>query len=1801
VTRARWLKRGVIALGALVGLRLLLAVGAHPVAGMVAANRGLELRWDSHALSLLAGSFEARALACGGDSTPPFLVVERIHVDVDLRALMSGRLVVEQLEVDGLRLAAGLDAEGRLRLGGGYDPARLAGAQAGDQAGAAPDQSTSPRPFLLPAVLPLELQQASVRHAKLEWRDEGAGGESETIEFELEAERLLALGGEGRAMLRASAPRLLDALRVEVRTRVAQDENEPRAGRTNLELDAQLAGLRTARLATHLRRLGVVARGERIDGACAATLALEGSVEARDGVLEQRTQVDFALRQATLSNDGVEALGLASAALRVDHRPGRIQIDLARLAAPRARIVLGQDGIPSLAGLGFDASRAQGVAADAPGTAPRRAVGGLALDAAGFELAAGRVELVDERTSPSLIHALEDGALRLAVLPSDAPGAFAANLVASARMPGTAQELEARAEASFGQAATFALQATAAQVDLARFADLLAPLGLAPASRPADLTIKASLSARRSGDDWTVDGRIEDLAARDGVHALAAGAVALEGLTVGDSGVVVQSLAWRGVEVDVRRSSDGALHLPLVSWTGVPEGQGGTGGPPPATGTTNATSTTNSGAAASTAPFPSLRLGKLELGARRLRFVDEVVQPATTLELADADFVLEDLRAGGEGAQGARWSAAARAPSLWDSASAAGTLELSPDWRLRLDARMRATGVRLGHCQAYLTPFGVQALAGATDLGAALASDAHFDGGTMRLSTKLSDATWTTAGVEWAACRGLRVDGLVVGPSGLAIEVLEVEATRLALRRDAQGGFQALGLRFDPRAGQPVATFGAPPASSTPKDPVAGLVAALSAPPAIPTLPALLLKRADLRQLTLALHDDDPALPFAGALVVSGELQDLGTRAPAAPLARLEWALPPLCAKGSIEAKARIEVDRHELTSAKFQVDGLDLQALAPWLPPGLAGEARALSARGELAASVAWQPELSAWLLVSEVEVVDRSAPDAPRTLARFDRARASLAEWSRGRLVFEALELAGAELELERDAQGGVHALGLVVAASGGKASGEEASGAEASGAEELGAHRSAPLPSSASWRWRLDGLPQLELRHLDLAVRRLSWRDALLGGEPLELRLEAIQSEPWIALAQKDGVARPWVVEARGSLLPLVGDWRARLRLAAMQLSPALSASFEARDFDPAGLARIAPRFEGIVDLSPLAQAEFETGFEAKLSFPRRDELDFDWSNGVAAEFDVLATALRSAPADAGGRALLGVDGVEVDVKRWSPRTGDLHIPRLVVRTPRALVVRDGSRLQVAGAWLDLARFAARLDPAQERELDSTTDSAAGRGPGPATLPAPASALGAEPASTPLELATPPVPELRIDELSVDGLDLVVRDEGVDPPSVVPLADLDLSVRRFTTRMLREPRSVRFTMDLGAGEVPMPRRVGSHGLVAGLAKAVEGKLAGRQENLTVEPRKLLEEASLSGRLQLVPEPRATLRAGASAVELLGLRGNAREVGVDIGDGLLDVELRARLVGDELDLDTTATLTDLSLSEPKSGPIETYFALPMPLDAVLFLLKDSEDRIRVPVALSASTRGVGGGAIAAAAGRAAVAVVARAVASAPLRALKAFIDLDTESKGVARGERAYAAFAPGVATLEPGAVAALEPLLARLRSDPALRVVVQHRLSSADVDRMELLANPSSADVLALQERLRARRAELQARHERLAADARASQGAWRTERVAELRAAWLGVVEELGSVEAALDELGVLQRPGADRHRANRTRAAALLLGQRRLAELVELLESARPDASVECEVRAANLQVAQDEDAGAGAVLVVLRRR
>ena len=128
--RARtWLRRAGWTVGALAGARLLLAVGLAPAASWIANTQGLNLAWDSHELSLSGGEVRLTGLriAKAGEAQPAFVTIESLHADVDLRALLDGRLVVTQVVVDSPIARAGLDAQGAVRLAGDFDPLSLLG------------------------------------------------------------------------------------------------------------------------------------------------------------------------------------------------------------------------------------------------------------------------------------------------------------------------------------------------------------------------------------------------------------------------------------------------------------------------------------------------------------------------------------------------------------------------------------------------------------------------------------------------------------------------------------------------------------------------------------------------------------------------------------------------------------------------------------------------------------------------------------------------------------------------------------------------------------------------------------------------------------------------------------------------------------------------------------------------------------------------------------------------------------------------------------------------------------------------------------------------------------------------------------------------------------------------------------------------------------------------------------------------------------------------------------------------------------------------------------------------------------------------------------------------------------------------------------------------------------------------------------------------------------------------------------------------------------------------------------------
>jgi hypothetical protein len=159
---------------------------------------------------------------------------------------------------------------------------------------------------------------------------------------------------------------------------------------------------------------------------------------------------------------------------------------------------------------------------------------------------------------------------------------------------------------------------------------------------------------------------------------------------------------------------------------------------------------------------------------------------------------------------------------------------------------------------------------------------------------------------------------------------------------------------------------------------------------------------------------------------------------------------------------------------------------------------------------------------------------------------------------------------------------------------------------------------------------------------------------------------------------------------------------------------------------------------------------------------------------------------------------------------------------------------------------------------------------------------------------------------------------------------------------------------------------------------------------------------------------------------------------------------------------------------------------------------------------------------------------------------------------------------------------------------------VQVQHRFGGADVARAEALANPSAEDCLQLAAGLRGARAELRRDRAELAAKVRAAWGVGPgaaqpagTDRLRALEGA-------IAANDDALDRVLELLRPGAERYRDKRTRAAALAVARERVEVLRRWLAAQGVEGlDARFEAKSPSFDVAQDD--APGTALVVLRRR
>jgi len=1820
--RRRWLAVLLWIVGAAVVLRLLLWLALPIVLDSVAGGFGLRCELGDLSLSLRTGRLELHDLTLLPKDGPAPAdadsfreahaadgrvgALEYAVVDLDMQALLSGRLHAERVDVDGLEWRQALppatasgDGTTDETRDGTTDEARDGSAAHEAAPNEGSDAGREPVPTDL--TLPFSVAALRVQHARCLLRDDSVSPPLATmVSLDVRLSDLGSAERPARLLIRADASGVLDELRIEG---TLSGDRSRQAG----DLSVLLRGLHPAAVAGYLTGASIAP----VAGAIGLRLSLSGEAQAT-GAHGELCSAKLSLDGLRLDADGRTALALQSLRLDVpslagaSRGVGRTELGELLVTGLHAAVERLPSGALRVAGLDLlpatpDAASPAPtpVAAAAP---PHAAPAATPWSLAQLALSDVQLDVRDGGVSPVTDLRVQVAELKLGPLQSDAGAdAAPAQLSATLHAPGLCDTLTL--------AGTLAPFGPLVGADVSLQLEGLVPQRAEPYLRAAGLrsTLQAGslalrVQAQTGTDDHgalTASARLSDLILRDGERTLLAlPAVVLDGFVASadGSGVQVRDVDITGPALDLRRDAGGALHLLGLATLTAEERQADPAGASAPAGASPAGAPVASPAPAG----PRWLLGQLRWHDIALHVIDEAVSPPIDLALRDAGLELTDLAFGGDPARGesqtGKLTLRLGAEGIVQQLVLQGTVESRPGpLDLTADLALQLTGIQGGQAAAWMEAAGLQSAWADGRFALALHAVVAQRGDVLHADAELGKLALDNAGQRWLGLERLSFGGVEFGAAGLRVGALELAGLDLRAERDAQGGVLFAGVRLPPAAApSAVATSAAASTEPAPSG-SAGAGSASADATAGAAAMHVVLERLALDDVRLHVVDAavSPTAEFDAQLAVLVTGFDSAAPDGSAPAQfDLTLAVPGTLERLALQGDVLLTRDSQRLRAALLAT-GLGAGALSGYLPSGVRCELRdgrlalQLDALHEPSAAGGERVEFS----LHDVRLNDGAEGRPLFALSRLACVAPRL-DVGGGVVELDELSLRGVQLAAHRGADGALHALGMAF----GNAAVADAPAKDAPGdaVTTLAAPDDAPLsapsaaPTAASTASpALAALPEVRLKTLDVELEQFAWRDESQPGQPEVLaRLRLFNPAPLELLSHDPEALPPWELVCVAGASPVIEALKLDLRIAPFIAQPSIDLKLAASGIRGAGLTAVVPSLAAGIDGSELVAGTLAAQLDAQLQWPRRSPVDFDLSHGFGLRLALSGLELRAQPQ---GELLAGLDGLELDVKRISPASGDVHVERLELRTPHALLVNRADGMRVLGL---------RLIPAPPGDAtDAATAGAEVEAADPAAPPAAAPAPGVAGATT-------RAPEFRLDAATITGLDLQFRDETLSPPLLLPINALDAELTGFNTSP-QATRPMRFGVFLGAGEVPLPKPVKSSSVLAGFASATVASLAGADESQTViEQRRVFQEISLTGRLTNGPSPQGWAQLNIAALELMSFASAARSAGVVIGDGVLDASVKLRFLGsDGLAIDSSTTLTDLSLSEPANGPISQYLKLPAPLDTVVFLLRDQEGRIVLDLNLGGGAGGVSGAELAHEAVATLGALTTRAVASSPLRMTGTL----TDAFGVTGGVEELLPEVPvlmnfGVAdaALQPDQLGQLAPLLARLAADENLTLVLEHVLGEGDVAHEALLANPPAEETAQVVERLRQMRGELQRQREELAAQASSYFAVGREDEAASASEKLRSVDHDLGVVEQGLDHVLDLMRPGAERRADQRTRMAGLALGNQRLATVAAALrEAGLQDSLSVIEVRPARWLVATGEEGGHVALTPRLR--
>jgi hypothetical protein len=829
-----------------------------------------------------------------------------------------------------------------------------------------------------------------------------------------------------------------------------------------------------------------------------------------------------------------------------------------------------------------------------------------------------------------------------------------------------------------------------------------------------------------------------------------------------------------------------------------------------------------------------------------------------------------------------------------------------------------------------------------------------------------------------------------------------------------------------------------------------------------------------------------------------------------------------------------------------LNVTGCRAGPAAAYLPPGITVPVT----DGRLAATVdaLWTvcPDggRCGHLSLTAVDLSD-GLPASGRTeaaLLHIDRATVALTRFdpANAPIDIDRIEVAGLMTSITHDAAGAIQAAGLRIAS--------PPAGPSSANARSKSEEHAYSLPPK---------FPAVHIRSLDLQASDLTFReDARPAMAPLQFRgLRFRNLEPIACLGDQPDTQPPMHLQLTTAIAPIADLVTADIKANPFSLrSPDVAIDLTINGIQGAGLLALAPELHDLVDGALLRQGVFHAQLSASARLDRRSPIDFALTHTFDSELVLRGIRFQSEP---DGIVLLGLDELRAEGARIDPAAATLDIKTLELTKPAAHITRYPDGIHALGLVFKLPPSSAQ-PPALRATDGATTPTAV-----PATQPDPPSA----------KLAA------RIDKFTIGGLDFLFEDHTTSPDVVVPLVGMELEAYGLSSNILSDGEPFRYNLLLSAGKVPL----------TGLG------------DVAPADRELFAEVTSTGRLALAPHPNGYLKASVSGFELASLRGLAGQYGVTLTNGLFDEDLEARFRVDGIgSLNTRTSVTDLTLSEPPSGPIAQFFHFRAPLDVAIAAVQAPDGSITLPIEIPLKDYRFGPDDVVDPAIGAVAKAVATGIASTPLKLAAGLFGVGSDVQR--RLAPVILTFAPGDTVLDATSAAALKDLVRQLGDDDRLAIEIRHELAPGDLDRAGLRANPDPAAARSIVDMLRGKRVNLLNLRVQVAGQYRAALAvnpdpAASRDLFHRLRA----IDMALAQTEEALDLAADFFRPGAALQADRRTRAAALQIARERLDRVVSAFTSADiPDLSARMVVATPQFKVADSTVVGRIVVNIVRRK-